>query len=122
MVGAATAVTRRIRELPPAPAGVSLPAGAHRYGIPALFGAYASGGRYVLAPHVRYLSAVITAALRRGDARIIVELPPRFGKSTFCSGYLPPWTAARRRVLRSDTSGAPRSPCSLRTAGAVSDR
>ena len=91
MVGAATAVTRRIRELPPAPAGVSLPAGAHRYGTPALFGAYASGGRYVLAPHVRYLSAVITAALRRGDARIIVELPPRFGKSTFCSGYLPPW-------------------------------
>ncbi len=84
-------MTRRIRELPAAPTGVRLPAGIHRYATPALFGAYASGGRYVLAPHVRYLSRVITEALSRGDARIIVELPPRFGKSSLISGFVPPW-------------------------------
>jgi len=50
-----------------------------------------SAGRWVRYRHLDYISDVISAAIKKGGARIIVNMPPRNGKSEFCSKYLPIW-------------------------------
>lgn len=59
-------------------------------------------GRYQAARHVVYVCARIAPAVLRGDARIIVQLPPRHGKSELVSVWLVVWFLSlfpHRRVL-----------------------
>lgn len=54
---------------------------------------YASGGTFKAAPHVLLLNRVLMAAAagERWASRVIIQMPPRHGKSEFCSGYFPSW-------------------------------
>ena len=54
---------------------------------------YASGGTFKAPPHVLLLNRVLMAAAagERWASRVIVQMPPRHGKSEFCSGYFPSW-------------------------------
>lgn len=66
--------------------------------IPAGFGVLASRGKWVSAPHLTYLSLVLSKAILRvpGYDRIIILTPPRHGKSSLVSHFLPPWWLGRR--------------------------
>jgi predicted phage terminase large subunit-like protein len=71
---------------------------------PALFARYASGGKWRAARHLMELDrAVVDCLDGRDEARIIVvEMPPRHGKSVYCSQWLPAWfvcTHRDRKVL-----------------------
>lgn len=50
-----------------------------------------TGGRYKLYPHVKYLDRIIAPHILKGNARLIVSLPPRHGKSWLISKYTPAW-------------------------------
>jgi len=50
-----------------------------------------SGGRWQAYRHLRILSRTIHRAIRRGNGRVIVSMPPRHGKSEFTSYWLPTW-------------------------------
>lgn len=54
---------------------------------------YASGGTFKAPPHVLLLNRVLMAAAagERWASRVIIQMPPRHGKSEFCSGYFPSW-------------------------------
>jgi len=54
---------------------------------------YASGGTFKAAPHVLLLNRVLMAAAagEKWASRVIIQMPPRHGKSEFCSGYFPAW-------------------------------
>ncbi len=41
--------------------------------------------------YLRYISLKIVEALNKGDGRIIVNMPPRHGKSVFMSRWVPTW-------------------------------
>lgn len=41
--------------------------------------------------HLVMLADVVSAAVRKGSGRVIVSMPPRHGKSEFCSVWLPQW-------------------------------
>jgi predicted phage terminase large subunit-like protein len=58
---------------------------------PLTLGIRLSYGRYKAARHLLYASSIISSAVARGNARIIFSMPPRHGKSEFCSHYLPTW-------------------------------
>lgn len=71
---------------------------------PALYAAELSGGRFKVPRHIRYLDKIVTDVLtdKRPERIIIVEMPPRHGKSVFCSQWLPTWYLANfpgRRVM-----------------------
>jgi predicted phage terminase large subunit-like protein len=59
----------------------------------ASFAARASRGRWLPAPHLRYVAAELEdLALRRCAHRgLVIEMPPRHGKSTITSLYFPAW-------------------------------
>lgn len=59
--------------------------------FPDTFAFHASGGRFKLYPHIRYVSEIITPALIKGGARLILSKPPRHGKSEFVSFWTPSW-------------------------------
>lgn len=64
-----------------------------RVASPAGFARYASNGRWRAAPHLLLLNRVLMAAAA-GEAwasRVIIQMPPRHGKSEFVSGYFPAW-------------------------------
>jgi len=50
-----------------------------------------SEGRWTPYRHLRVLADVVHDAILRGDGRVIVSMPPRHGKSEFCSYWLPSW-------------------------------
>lgn len=54
---------------------------------------YASGGSFKAAKHILLLNRVLMAAAagERWASRVIIQMPPRHGKSEFCSGYFPAW-------------------------------
>jgi predicted phage terminase large subunit-like protein len=54
---------------------------------------YASGGSFKSPPHVLLLNRVLMAAAagEKWASRVIIQMPPRHGKSEFCSGYFPSW-------------------------------
>lgn len=58
---------------------------------PATFASVASNGRWQPARHLLYISTEIAAALAKGNARIIVNMPPRHGKTEFLSIYTAAW-------------------------------
>lgn len=51
-----------------------------------------SRGWWAPAKHLLYLSTIIASAVHQGNARIIVSLPPRHGKSELLSVWTPVWT------------------------------
>lgn len=58
---------------------------------PALFAKYTTNNKYKAPRHIRYLEKKILPLLIRGNARIIINMPPRHGKSEYLSKYLPTW-------------------------------
>lgn len=82
-----------------------------RLATPAGFARYASGGAWRPAPHLLLLNRVLLAAAA-GEAwaqRVIIQMPPRHGKSEFVSGYFPAWYLGmypdRKVVLASYEAG-----------------
>lgn len=66
-----------------------------RVASPAGFARYASGGSWQAAPHLRLLNRILMASAGGEEwaSRVIIEMPPRHGKSEFVSGYFPAWHA-----------------------------
>lgn len=58
---------------------------------PHTFAEKASKGKWIAYPHLVYTSKIITEAIFQGDAIIIVQMPPRHGKSEFISHWMPTW-------------------------------
>lgn len=60
---------------------------------PAGFARFVSGGSWKAAKHLLLLNRVLMAAAagERWASRVIIEMPPRHGKSEFVSGYFPAW-------------------------------
>jgi predicted phage terminase large subunit-like protein len=58
---------------------------------PATLAHYRTRGRWIAAPHLLHVASILATELTRGDARIIVELPPRHGKSELISINTPIW-------------------------------
>lgn len=70
--------------------------------FPHTFAVVASSKRWHPYKHLLYLGREISRAIRKGDARIIVSMPPRHGKSEFTSFWLPAWfleTFQDKRVI-----------------------
>lgn len=62
---------------------------------PATFAHRISGGAWIPAPHLMYISGRIAKAVARGNGRIIISAPPRHGKSQLSSIYTPAWVLER---------------------------
>lgn len=64
-----------------------------RVATPAGFARYASGGTWKPARHLLLLNRILLAAAagEKWAQRVIIEMPPRHGKSEFVSGYFPAW-------------------------------
>ena len=64
-----------------------------RAATPVGWARYASGGTWKAAPHLLLLNRVLMAAAagEKWASRVIIQMPPRHGKSEFVSGYFPSW-------------------------------
>lgn len=58
---------------------------------PALFAGHASMGKWLLAAHLLLLDRKLVETINKRDGRLIVQMPPRHGKSELISRYLPAW-------------------------------
>ena len=58
---------------------------------PATFANRISLGRFKVEHHIRFLSNKIAATIAKGGGRLIISAPPRHGKSTLISQWLPIW-------------------------------
>lgn len=58
---------------------------------PATLAHYRTGGKWNPAEHLLYVAAILAHEITMGDARIIVEMPPRHGKSELCSVHTSTW-------------------------------
>lgn len=58
---------------------------------PDMYAAKLSRGRWKRYPHLVYIADKITAAILRGNGRVIVNLPPGYGKSDLVSFWVPMW-------------------------------
>jgi predicted phage terminase large subunit-like protein len=58
---------------------------------PATLAHYRTNGRWMPAEHLLYVSQILAHEIALGDARIIVEVPPRHGKSEEISVHTPIW-------------------------------
>jgi hypothetical protein len=58
---------------------------------PHLYAAEAGGGRWKMYSHLRFIGNRIADAVARGGGRIIVNCPPRCGKSELISHWTPVW-------------------------------
>ncbi|MEQ8788911.1 MAG: terminase family protein [Pirellulaceae bacterium] len=74
-----------------------------RIATPATFAAWSSRGRWQMAPHLRLIDQALMDMLRGiGPRLLVVEAPPRHGKSELISRHLPAWFLGRypeRRVM-----------------------
>lgn len=92
-------LVQRLREL-----AASQGVGSSAFEDPASFASYFSQGKWFKAPHLDLLSERL-AALENGTAkvpRLIVNMPPRHGKSELISFWFPLWLLARkpnRRII-----------------------
>ena len=64
---------------------------AFPYALPHTFAQVISDGEWIPYAHLKYLSMRIARPILRGGARIIIEIPPRHGKSELGSKYVPLW-------------------------------
>lgn len=81
-------------------------------------------GGWIPARHLIHLDRIIAPALIRGGARIIVTMPPRHGKSEYCSVSVPIWALDRwpdRNVMLASYSGDLASDFSRRVRDTVND-
>jgi len=62
---------------------------------PAAFAARFSGGAYTRPAHVKFISRLVADAIHKGGARILIECPPRHGKSELVAKWLPVWSLFR---------------------------
>lgn len=58
---------------------------------PALFAKTISAGKWVLAAHLLLLDRKLIETINKPDGRLIVQMPPRHGKSELVSRYFPAW-------------------------------
>lgn len=58
---------------------------------PATLAHYRTAGKWIPAEHLLFISSIIASELSQGDARIIIEVPPRHGKSELASVNTPIW-------------------------------
>lgn len=58
---------------------------------PAALAVVASHGRWQLAPHLALINGELLKLATQGSGRLIVELPPRHGKSELIGRYFPAW-------------------------------
>jgi len=63
---------------------------ANRLGLP-LMAQVLSDGKWRPYPYLKFLAGKICSSIMSGNGRIIVNLPPRHGKSELVSKYLPLW-------------------------------
>lgn len=68
--------------------------------FPHAFAVVASKGAWLPYKHLVYLAKKLAAAMARGGARVIVEMPPRHGKSELISKWLPAWVLDMRPDAR----------------------
>ncbi len=66
------------------------------YTTPVGFARYASGNHYLVPPHIDVLSQRLERIAAGELNRLIVEFPPRHGKSEMCSKYFPTWFLGRK--------------------------
>lgn len=63
---------------------------------------------FVEPPHIRLAASVIRAVILSGGGLVLVQMPPRHGKSTLCSKWLPLWFLdlfpAKNVILASHTA------------------
>lgn len=50
-----------------------------------------SNAQFKCPKHISYLDSSIISAIKRGNSKLIVNMPPRHGKSEYISKYLPFW-------------------------------
>ena len=50
-----------------------------------------SGGKWIQFDYLVYCARIITEEIAKGNARLIFTMPPRHGKSTFISQWVPVW-------------------------------
>ncbi len=66
--------------------------GQHGYRLtPATLAQKTTGGMWVPARHLTYISSIVASAISKGGARLTISIPPRHGKSEFCSVHTPIW-------------------------------
>ncbi len=58
---------------------------------PATLGHKITNGRWIAARHLLYISTIVATEIAKGDARIILTMPARHGKSEFLSVNTPVW-------------------------------
>lgn len=58
---------------------------------PATFALKISRGHWIPSRHLQYISLRVALAVAKGNARIILSMPPRHGKSQLVSVYTPAW-------------------------------
>jgi predicted phage terminase large subunit-like protein len=58
---------------------------------PATFAQKLSRGLWIPSPHLQYIALRLALAIAKGNARIILSMPPRHGKSELVSIYTPAW-------------------------------
>jgi hypothetical protein len=67
------------------------------------FAHWASGGRWLMYKHLCYVGRAISRAIYTPNSRLIINMPPRVGKSELISYWLPVWflemNPARRVIL-----------------------
>lgn len=69
---------------------------------PAGFAARVSGGTFLRPRHVELINTHLVALAEGRIRKLIITLPPRYGKSELCSKYLPAWFLSRwpnRKVI-----------------------
>jgi predicted phage terminase large subunit-like protein len=59
--------------------------------LPCLLAERLTDGRFKRFPHIRFLSRQIGQAVMAGNARLIISMPPRHGKSWLTSLWTPVW-------------------------------
>lgn len=70
--------------------------------MPAGLAALASNGRWQLAPHLARLNSALLDVWAGDCRRLIIEMPPRHGKSEFASRFFPAWFVGKepdKRVI-----------------------
>lgn len=73
---------------------------AVRWPSPAALALELSHGAWKLYDHLAFISRTIRDAIVKGNARIIINIPPQHGKSELCSVWTPAWLLAMRRQSR----------------------
>ena len=62
---------------------------------PATLAHYNTGGTWIPAEHLLYVASILATEIAMGDARIIIEMPPRHGKSELSSVNTAIWMLER---------------------------